>query len=144
MKRLLTLNKYSFVCLDSNIFSYHFHQHPVFGLTAKSIFDKMSLDNLQAVTSLITLTEILSIKAPLVKLKELEKLFKETPNLTIVEFGYAIATQTARIRRKYKFKIPDAIQLATALQAKTQAFITNDEQLKKFKEIKVLLLSELK
>ncbi|GAG74921.1 unnamed protein product, partial [marine sediment metagenome] len=38
---------------------------------------------------------------------------------------------------------PDAIQIATSLEAKADIFITNDSTLKKISEIKVLLLSEM-
>lgn len=136
--------RYKFVGLDANIFSYHFHKHPIFGPTTKQIFDLLSLNRLRSATSIITLIEILSVKAPPTKIKGLKKLFSEMPNLMILEVNSEIAVKAADIRRAYGFRTPDAIQLATALSAKTKAFITNDDKLKKFKELKVVILSELK
>lgn len=140
MKGLGNFEKYKFVGLDTNIFSYHFHQDPLFGPLTKEIFDLLSLNRLRAVTSIITLIEILSVKASSAKIKGLKKLFSEIPNLAVVEVNEEIAYKTAQIRRKYGFRTPDAIQLATAVQAKAKVFITNDERLKKIKELKVKLI----
>mgnify|MGYP001592427599 FL=1 len=134
--------KFRQVGLDSNIFSYQFHQHPVFGPISKQIFDLLSTDKLKAVTSFITLTEILSVKASPAKIKELEKLFLDTPNLNTFEVNQEIAVNAAKIRRKYGFRLPDAIQLATAKLNKAKAFISNDERLKRFKELNVILINE--
>lgn len=99
---------------------------------------------MHAVTSIITLLEILSVNAPESRIRELEKLFSETPNLEVLAVSHEISVVAARIRRQYKFRTPDAIQMATALNSKAKAFITNDNKLKKFKEIKVIMLNELK
>ncbi len=136
--------KNKFVGLDSNIFSYQFHQHPKFGPAAKKIFDSLSSNQMHAVTSIITLLEILSVNAPESRIRELEKLFLETPNLEVLAVNHELSVVAAGIRRKYGFRTPDAIQLATALNSKAKAFITNDNRLKKFKELKVVLLQELK
>lgn len=135
--------KNKFVGLDSNIFSYQFHQHPKFGPAAKKIFDSLSSNQMHAVTSIITLLEILSVNASESRIRELEKLFLETPNLEVLAVSHELSVVAAKIRRQYKFRTPDAIQLATAKLAKTQVFITNDERLQKFKKIKVILLKEL-
>ncbi|WP_416670565.1 type II toxin-antitoxin system VapC family toxin [Egbenema bharatensis] len=44
---------------------------------------------------------------------------------------------------KHNLKLTDALQLATALEAGCQAFLTNDTQLKRVTELKVLVISEL-
>lgn len=140
----MSLKRFKKVGLDSNIFSYQFHQDPKFGPLTKSIFDDLSADKLQAITSIITLIEILSVKTSLAKIKQLKELFLRTPNLTILDVGQDIAQEAAKIRRKYGFRTPDAIQLATAKLSRAKAYITNDQRLKSFKALKIILLSELK
>ncbi len=140
----MSLKRFKKVGLDSNIFSYQFHQDPNFGPLTKSIFDDLSADKLQAITSTITLIEILSVKTSLAKIKQLKELFLRTPNLTILDVGQDIAMEAAKIRRKYGFRTPDAIQLATAKLSRAKAYITNDERLKSYKGLKVILLSEIK
>lgn len=140
----MSWKKYKLTGLDANIFSYHFHKHPIFGPISKEIFDALSLNKLRAVTSIITLTEVFSVMAPLIKLKLLEKQFSETPNLVVIEVNNEVALAAAKLRREYGFRTPDAIQLATAVHAEARAFITNNSGLKTFKKIKIILLSETK
>ena len=54
-----------------------------------------------------------------------------------------IARIAADIRARYRLQLPDAFQIATALDAGCQAFLTNDAQLKRIAELKMLLVSEL-
>lgn len=49
----------------------------------------------------------------------------------------------ADIRARYRLQLPEAFQIATALDAGCQAFLTNDAQLKRIAELKILLVSEL-
>lgn len=62
--------------------------------------------------------------------------------------GRLIAEKAADLRAKYGdsgLKIPDAIQLATAICYDAQLFLTNDKRLKKLqqKEIKIITVEEL-
>lgn len=95
------------------------------------------------VTSILTFTELLSYKANQAAIERLKSDFLSTPNMTIVQVDMKIAEDAARIRRKYGFRLPDAIQLATALDSQTQTFLTNDKRLKVFKELPVTLLTEI-
>jgi predicted nucleic acid-binding protein len=49
----------------------------------------------------------------------------------------------ARLRADYRLKTPDAIQAATAVHARTSAFITNDPVFQRVTELDVLVLGEL-
>ena len=56
----------------------------------------------------------------------------------------AIAEKAAQIRAEYKFfKTMDALQLATACLSGCDLFLTNDKQLKQFKEIDCITVEEL-
>lgn len=138
------INKFSFIGIDTNIFIYYFNENPEFGKTAKYIIDNLSAGRIKAVTSEVAVIELLS--HPVLSKKaarEMDKQFLEIPNLGIAEINHAIAIEAARIRREYGFRLPDSIQLATAVSAKAKVFITNDEGLKKFKELKVITLDEV-
>lgn len=144
-KRSLFLrNKFKTFALDTNIFIYHFHRYPKFTELADNLFLYFEKQKRRTVTSIISLVELLSYKVGDEKIKELKEAFNTTPNLTIYAVEDDIADRAAQIRRKYNFRLPDSIQLATALHSKAQAFITNDRRLKRFKELPVLLLSETK
>lgn len=68
-----------------------------------------------------------------------------TTNIEIVEINQEIAKKAAQIRAEYKgFKAMDALQLAVACLSKCDLFLTNDKQLRQFKEMNCLTVAELK
>lgn len=139
------LSKIKSVALDTNIFIYYFNEDKNLGPKAKLIIDRLSSKQLKAYTNITTLAEILS--SPDLSeeaVKETRKLFLSIPNLEIYSVDENIAVESSKIRRNYNFRLLDAIQIATALSAEAKVFITNDEKLKKFKEIEIMLLNELK
>src|SRR3989338_2485630 len=138
------ISKYKFVALDSNIFIYHFENNPKFTAHTNVVFKKLIDGSIYAVTSVNSVIETLSFPLPDKVVREIEEAFKTTPNLNIAELNHEIAYEAASIRRRYKsFKLPDAVQLATALNCKAQTFITNDKRLKVFKELPITLLTEI-
>jgi len=70
-------------------------------------------------------------------------LFETFPNLQVKTLNENIADIASTLRASYNINTPDAIQIATSLEAKADIFITNDATLKKISEIKVLLLNEM-
>lgn len=73
-----------------------------------------------------------------------KKVFVDTINMDIVEINREIAKKAAQIRAVYKgFKAMDAIQLAVACFEGCDLFLTNDKQLRQFKEIKCITVDEL-
>ncbi|MBI2009911.1 MAG: type II toxin-antitoxin system VapC family toxin [Candidatus Chisholmbacteria bacterium] len=131
------------VGIDTNIFIYQFSKHPKFFTNAKELFLLLTKSRLKGVTSVITLTELLTLPTSPKKLADIESALFSTPNVTVLDVDRHIASVAAKIRRSYGYRSPDAIQLATALTAKANRFITNDKKLRKFKEIKIQLISEL-
>lgn len=131
------------VALDSNLFIYHFEDNPKFVSFTDKIFTNLFEGILRATTSVISIIETLSYPAPRKVIKEIEDAFLRIPNLEIVGVDQQIGIEAAKVRRKYGFRLPDSIQLATFLQSKSQAFITNDRRLKQFKELKIILLTEI-
>ncbi len=68
----------------------------------------------------------------------------KTTNMEIIEISREIAKKAAQIRAEYKgFKAMDALQLAAACLSGCELFLTNDKQLRQFKEIKCLTVEEL-
>ncbi|HAS82986.1 MAG TPA: hypothetical protein DCS43_10035 [Verrucomicrobia bacterium] len=53
------------------------------------------------------------------------------------------AERAAEIRAQYGFSSPDALQLASAQAMGCDVFFTNDRQLRKFKEIEIILVTGL-
>lgn len=60
-----------------------------------------------------------------------------------MDINSEIALLAAEIRVRYNLKLPDALQVATAIQSNCDAFLTNDLQFKKVSELSILVISEL-
>lgn len=141
MKKILS--RYKRIALDTNIFIYYLDRSSQFYSQSDRFFQKIISNKNKLVTSVITLTEVLSFKAPKENIDRLEQELTLLTNLKIIDVNSIIAIEAARIRREYKYRLPDAIQLATAKYAKAQAFFTNDDRLEKFKELAVIMLKTI-
>ena len=132
--------------LDTMVFIYHFEENQIYSPLTFSIFESLEKGNFNAITSILTLLEIL-VKPKRGNnsiLTERYKILLETfPNLQVKTLDENIADVASSLRANYNINTPDAIQLATSLEAQADIFITNDTSLKKVTEIKVLLLSEM-
>lgn len=131
------------IALDSNVFIYNLEENVEFLKFTNIIFERLLSGKLKATTNIISLTEILSFPGTADKEEDLIQEFILIPNLEIIDVNSEIAIEAARIRRKYKFRLPDAVQLATAKIGKAQVFITNDDRLARFKELKVIMLKKI-
>ena len=132
--------------LDTMVFIYHFEENQVYSPLTFSIFESLEKGNFNGITSILTLLEILvkPKKENNSLLTERYKLLFETfPNLQVKTLDENIADVASSLRANYNINTPNAIQIATSLEAKADIFITNDTSLKKISEIKVLLLSEM-
>ncbi len=112
----------------------------------KPLFESLSRGEFSAVTSTITLLEVLvqpyrDGKATLAE--KYREILMNSENLSIVPLVNDIADLAARTRGKYGIRVPDSIQIATAIYSGAAAFITNDKNLKKIEEIEVVILDDL-
>lgn len=138
--------KFKKIAIDSMCFIYHFEGNPLYGPLTKELFLYLQKKG-EGTTSVLTLAEILSFE----KLQQEKSLFEEeksklysTPNLEIIPVDEIIAELASILKYKYSLKLPDAIQLATAIVSKCGVFISNDNSFKKVKEIEILLLNDFR
>ena len=53
-----------------------------------------------------------------------------------------IARKASELRAKYNLRTPDAIQLATCMIGKADAFLTNDARLKVVKDVPIIVIND--
>ena len=136
----VTSERQKVLALDTNIFIYHFEENPAYAAFTEELFDKIESGRVRAVTSALTLHEILTgaRKAGNPELASLYRnLLGSFPNLHFVAFDVTVADISSDLRARYGLRTPDAIQVATAIHQRAEAFVTNDEGLRRVKEIKV-------
>lgn len=139
------LQQYAKVAVDSSIFIYQFEQHPQFEPLCSIVFDGITTNRLQLITSTITVSEVMVKPVQLSDTEVVtlyEGVFTAMPNFTLLNVDYTIAKLAAYLRAHYHILLPDAIHVASALQAKADVFLTNDDELRSIQEIPVLCLKD--
>jgi len=110
------------------------------------VFYQVDIRALRIVTSVITFTEVL-VKPIALKDREGTRIYRDllrsTEGVSMLEVRIRIARRAALLRATYQLKTPDAIHIANAIEAKADAFLTNDLQLKRVSELPIFVLSEL-
>ena len=109
-------------------------------------FTKCTKENIQIVTSTLTIEEYLVLPYSNGKVEYVDnfKRFIEYMNIEVVDIDSNIAEQGAKIRGQYKnFKAMDALQIATAIVKECDMFFTNDKQLRQEKELPCMTMEDI-
>jgi len=61
-----------------------------------------------------------------------------SPGWQTIPVDESLAAEAARLRARYRLRLPDAIQVATAIVTRSWALVTHDSALGKIKDIRVL------
>ena len=135
------------IYLDTNIFIYAIEGYPEYQSILTSLFSLFDEGTYSAVTSELTLAEVL-IKPMKENKKEIQQLYEEllrpSDVLTISTIDRQILIDAAKIRASSDaILLPDAIHLASARNQNCSSFITNDKRLRKIDSFQVVILSEL-
>jgi predicted nucleic acid-binding protein len=134
------------IFLDTAPVIYFIEAHHQFGPLVRQVIELMNENRIQAFTSVLTLSEVLPkpVETGNDELAEKFKTYlKNGPNLTLLPITETIGESAGVLRGKYPhLKTVDAVQIATALDAEADAFLTNDKKLSGIKEIKILVLND--
>ena len=131
------------VCIDTAPFIYFIEKHPKYLNLLHSLFIEVDEGNIDAITSTVTLLEVLVLPIKtnnLVLVEKYRDILLYSKGLTTFEILHEISELSAKLRAKYTIKTPDAIQIATGILYGANQFLTNDPSLKKITDIKVLIL----
>ena len=134
------------LAIDTAPLIYLIERHPAYLTLMREIIKRVDSGDVKAVSSVVTLTEILThpLKRGDMELAEkYRELLLHSRNFSLVSITPEVAETAARLRARYNLRTPDALQIAVALQQGCDAFLTNDAALKRVTEIKVLVLSEI-
>ncbi len=132
--------------LDTAPVIYYVERNPVYVTRVDAIFGRIDEGNIRAVTSPITLLECLVVPIRLGQaslVRDFSDLITRGHATTFTPIDEAIAVRGADLRATYNLTLADAIQVATALVVGCDAFLTNDSDLKRVREISVLALNDL-
>lgn len=140
------LGRHRRIGIDTAPLIYHLEGDDKYlGVTTR-LFTWLQAQAVSAVTSTLTLTELL---VQPYRMNDPARV--STALAATVLFGHlewapltlVVADRAARLRADHGLRTPDAIQLATALVAGATGFVTNDLSFRRIKEIEVLVLDDL-
>jgi predicted nucleic acid-binding protein len=139
------LQNHRCLALDTSVFIYQLQSNPRYVELTHPVFQWLEQPNSQAVTSTITMTELL-IQPYRDKDWELIDRFRGLlslyPNLEWIAPDMEIAETAARIRADHRLHTPDALQAASAIHSAATAFLTNDPIFRRIADLEVLILDE--
>jgi predicted nucleic acid-binding protein len=140
------LEGYSTLGLDTMTFIYHFQENKEYLPFTRALFELIEDGMIEGKTSVITRLEILvkpREEGNELLADEYRLILENFPHLEVIPVDAKVADLASAIRAKYKIRTPDAIQIATSILKGAQAFVTNDESLKRVKETETIILKEI-
>jgi predicted nucleic acid-binding protein len=139
------VEKHKIVGLDTAPLIYFIEDVAPYADLVEPIFRLLESGRTTAVTSTITLAEVLTKPLSdknLQLVDEIKFTLKSLSTLSLIPVGEAIAEAAALIRAHYTLRLPDALQVASAIQGGATLFITNDGRLKKVEGIETVVLED--
>jgi predicted nucleic acid-binding protein len=126
-------------------FIYLWERHPRFFKLAETLFGYLKQPEVQGVTSVITLIEACvhpqrQGRPDLVA--AYERALRNSQQVQMLPVDTALARRAVILRASYGIRVPDALQLAAAMEAGATLFVSNDRRLSKVQEIHVILLDD--
>jgi predicted nucleic acid-binding protein len=140
------LEKHRSIGLDTSVVIYAVETHPKYLNLVKPILRWTRGPNGNAITSTLTMTEVLVRPyrvADLALVQEFHALLVTYPHIEWVPPTLQIADRAAKLRADHNLRTPDAIQAATALDRGVTGYVTNDPIFRRVPSFDVLILDEL-
>jgi predicted nucleic acid-binding protein len=142
-----TLPDGAVIGIDTAPFIYYIETGTRFDVVATELFEAcIDTGRNLAVTTVVTLAEVLigALRSNQPNLAERYRgLLNHTAGLRLLEIGVDTAELAADLRQRHNLRLPDAFQVAAAIQAGTSHFVTNDDRFRRITEIEVIVLSDL-
>ncbi len=140
------LHRHRRIALDTCIFIYQLDPNPRYVAFTDPIFKWIEARGHSAVSSMVAITELLvrpHREGGQQAADEFYGLLSRYPNMEWVPVDLRIADTAAQLRAEHRLRTPDALQAATAAEAKATGFLTNDPVFLRVKAFEVLLMDDL-
>ncbi len=125
---------------------YFVERNPKYVDLMREVVRRVDGGQITGYSSMVALTEVLTKPKKVGDTKtesEYRDLLLHSRNFRLILIDSAIVERAADLRARYNLRTPDALQIAAALETGCQVFLTNDIQLKRVTELRVLILDEL-
>ena len=145
LKLRRAVEKHKIIGLDTAPFIYFIENVAPYADLLEPVFSLLENHALRAVTSTVTFAEILTkpfADKNFSLADEIKFTLKSFSSLSLASIDEKLGEAAALIRARYKIRLPDALQVAAAIQREATLFLTNDKRVKKVDAVEVLVLSD--
>jgi len=135
------LGEHPVLAVDTAPIIYWLEGHPRLADRFAAVFAAAESGDAQIVISTVTLAEVLA--GPLRTGNELltaqyREALTRSAGWQVLPFDVELAVEAARIRAVYRMRLPDAIQVATAIRAGAEALVTHDRAMRRVRGLRVV------
>jgi predicted nucleic acid-binding protein len=139
------LAAHTLIGLDTNPFIYLWERHPRYFPLAEVLFRYFTQSQAQGITSIITYIEA-CVHPQRMGRRDLiaayENYLFRSRQIRLLPIDAALARRAIVLRAQYDIHVPDALQIAAAVETGATLFVTGDRRLAKVQEIDVLLFDD--
>ena len=126
------------VLVDTAPWIYVLEDHPVFAPRFTGLFEAAERGRLQLALTTVTLAEVLTGPFNAKQTALAKRYEKALGRYHLVSMSAQVAATAAQLRVQYRLKLPDAVQLASALDIGATALVTHDRDFSKVLDFPVL------
>ena len=125
--------------VDTAPFIYVLESNTQFADRFLGLFEAAAKGDLTIALSTITLAEILTGPFKAGQTALAKRYEKSLTHYNVIPVSTPIAALAAQLRAQYRLRLPDAIQLATALDIGAAAFVTHDRDFSQVTGVEILM-----
>ena len=126
------------VLVDTAPWIYVLESHPQFADRFVGLFEAAAKGHVLIALSTITLAEVLTGPCKAGQTALAKRYEKALLQYRVVDVSAPIAALAAQLRAQYRLKLPDALQLATALDMGATALVTHDRDFSQVSGLDIL------
>jgi predicted nucleic acid-binding protein len=127
------------VLVDTAPFIYVLEDHPELAPRFSGLFEAAESGQVRVALSTVTLAEVLTGPYRAGQPALAKRFEKALSVYELVPLSAGIAQLAAQLRAQYRLKLPDAIQLASALDVGAAALVTHDRDFSRVEGLPVLM-----
>ena len=124
--------------VDTAPWIYVLEDHSVFAPRFTGLFEAAELGRLQLALTTVTLAEVLTGPCKAKQTALAKRYEKALGRYHVVPLSAQVAVMAAQLRVQYRLKLPDAVQLASALDIGAAALVTHDRDFSSVQGLPVL------
>ena len=139
------LARHTIIGIDTTPFIYLWEKHPRYFALSASLLRYLDSPQVWGITSIITLIEICVYpqrQGRLDLVRAYERALLHSRQVRMLPIDTKLAQHAVVLRARHDVRVPDALQIAAALESGATLFVTNDRRLRRVSEIDVLLFDE--